>query len=77
MPFIKCCSKHFLKQRVKESARPYSDAILDLILSTVGTNVGNISVDKCLGSSDHSFSKFCIILENLHFSQKVIDNVQR
>ena len=74
MPFIKCCSKYFLKQHVKESTRPNSDAILDLILSTVGTNVKNVSVNECLGSSDHSILNFVLDLPS---SLKVNDTIQR
>ena len=53
-PFLNCCSNHFLKQNVRESTRPNSDAILDLIFTTVGTSISNISVDETFGSSDHS-----------------------
>ena len=65
MTFLNCCSKHFLKQHVKNPTRPKSDAVLDLILSTVGTNISHLSVDDCLGSSDHSIINFTLDLPGL------------
>ena len=60
MPFVKCCEKHYLKQHVKERTRPNSNSLLDLVFSTVGTHVSEISVEESLGSSDHSMMNFCV-----------------
>ena len=60
--FLKCCSKHFLNQHIKESTRPNSNAILDLILSSVGTNISDVSVNECFGLSDHSIINFTLSL---------------
>jgi hypothetical protein len=60
--FLKCCMKHYLRQHVKEPTRPNSNAVLDLVLSTTGTTVSNISINECFGLSDHSIVNFNIIL---------------
>ena len=54
MPFVRCCAKYFLRQHVKQSTRPNSNSILDLIFSTIGTNVCDVEIEECFGSSDHS-----------------------
>lgn len=58
--FLSCVSKNFLKQCVSKSTRPNSGSILDLIFSSLGTNVYNVYVDECFGSSDHSILNFNI-----------------
>ena len=60
MPFIEVCSKFYLRQHIRESTRPNSDSVLDLIFSTIGTKVSDVSVEECLGSSDHSMIKFLV-----------------
>ena len=58
--FLDCCTKHYLKQHVKEVTRPNSGAVLDLISTTVGTNVHSISIEETFGSSDHSLVNFVV-----------------
>ena len=60
MPFVECCAKYYLRQHVRESTRPNSNSVLDLIFSTIGTNVHEVSVEECLGSSDHSVINFLV-----------------
>ena len=57
-PFLKCLSNYFLRQHVTEPTRPNSKSILDLIFTTLGTNISNICVNECFGSSDHSILNF-------------------
>ena len=71
MPFVRCCSEHFLRQHVNESTRPNSNSILDLIFSTIGTNIGEVAVEECFGSSDHSIINFRLKLPS---SYKTFDS---
>ena len=64
LPFLDCCSKFFLQQHVHEPTRLESDTILDLIFTTVGTNLSSICVDECFGSSDHSVLRFDLELSS-------------
>jgi hypothetical protein len=57
-PFLNCLSRNFLKQNVRESTRPNSDSLLDLIFTTIGTNIHELCVDECFGTSDHSMISF-------------------
>ena len=61
-PFLKIFTNYFLKQHVTEPTRPNSNAILDLIFTSNGTNVYDISVEECFGTSDHSIINFKIQL---------------
>ena len=69
--FLNCCTKHYLKQNVRESTRPDSKSILDLIFTTVGTNISSISVDETFGSSDHSILNFVL---NIAYPTNVCNN---
>ena len=60
--FIDFCLNHYLKQHIHVPTRPSSDAILDLIFSTIGTEVRDISINECFGSSDHSIINYNIDL---------------
>ena len=59
-PFVRCISDHFLKQHITEPTRPQSNAILDLVFTTIDTNIQDISITECFGSSDHSIIRFCL-----------------
>lgn len=59
-PFVKCVEKYYLTQHIKEATRPNSGSILDLIFTTIGTNVVNVITEECLGSSDHSMINFLL-----------------
>ena len=62
MPFVQCCTKYFLSQHVNESTRPNSNTLLDLVFSTIGTNIIDVTVEECFGSSDHSIINFAVEL---------------
>ena len=70
-PFLDCLSNSFLKQNVHDSTRPNSHALLDLIFTTTGTNIYDISVDECFGSSDH-----CIITFNIQITSYLVNSNQ-
>ena len=57
-PFLQICTNYYLKQNVNVATRPSSEAILDLIFTTIGTNICSISIDETFGSSDHSVITF-------------------
>ena len=65
LSFLECCEKHFLKQHVTESTRPNSNSLLDIVLSTMVTDVSNVLVEECFGSSDHSIITFLLNSPNL------------
>jgi hypothetical protein len=74
-PLLNCVSKNFLKQCVTKSTRPNSGSILDLIFSSIGTNVYNVNVDECFGSSDHSILNFniqvpCFLASKVHVPKR-------
>lgn len=60
--FIDCCLNYFLIQHIHESTRPTSNSRLDLLFSTLGTKVQNVTLNECFGSSDHSLLNFIIDL---------------
>lgn len=70
MPFINCCEKYYLRQHVKESTRPNSNSVLDLVFSTIGTHISGVSVEECLGSSDHSIINFLVDVPSSYNSVK-------
>lgn len=71
IPFVQCCTKYVLSQHVKESTRPNSNSLLDLIFSTIGTSISEVSVEECFGSSDHSIINFIV---ELPFSNKMANH---
>ena len=64
-PILKCISNHFMKQHITEPTRPCSSAILDLIFTTIDTNIHDISINECFGTSDHSIINFKILLPSI------------
>ena len=65
------CNENFLTQHVCSPTRIVSSAILDLVFSTQGTVVSNLSVNEQFGSSDHSIIQFSINIRS-HFSSKKV-----
>ena len=60
---------------VDVATRPSSEAIPDLIFTTVSTNIRSISIDETFGSSDHSVITFlldvcCTKKDNVNCSLK-------
>ena len=58
--FLNFCQDNFLMQHVNVSTRIASNAILDLVLSTPGTSVSQLSVNEEFGSSDHSIIQLSV-----------------
>ena len=56
--FMTTVDDNFLIQHIKDITRPSSGTILDLLFTSIGTPLNNISVDECLGSSDHATISF-------------------
>jgi hypothetical protein len=58
--FLNFTQENFLTQQVTSITRKSSNAILDLVFSTCGTKINNLSVNEDFGSSDHSIIQFSI-----------------
>ncbi len=56
--FLNFCQEHFLHQNICEPTRRVSGNILDLVLTSVGTGVSNISINEEFASSDHAIIQF-------------------
>jgi hypothetical protein len=56
--FLTFYQDHFLTQYVSCGTRMKSNAILDLIFTTSGTQILDLSVNEELGNSDHSIIQF-------------------
>ena len=56
--FLQFVQANFLQQHVQSITRQSSSAILDLVLSTPGTEITDLSVNEELGTSDHSIIEF-------------------
>ena len=58
--FLNFTQENFLTQHVFSATRKSSDSILDLIFSTYGTLINDLSVNEDFGSSDHSIIQFSV-----------------
>ena len=57
-----------MKQHITEPTRPSSNAVLDLIFTTMNTDIHDISVNECFGSSDHSIINFMLLFPSIAVS---------
>jgi hypothetical protein len=62
--FLNFCQEKFLTQHVLSMTRKMSNSTLDLVFSTYGTQITNLSVNEEFGSSDHSTIQFSIKLKS-------------
>ena len=75
MQFLDYCSVNVLQQHVKEPTRMKSNTILDLIFSTIGTNISELNVEESLGSSDHNVLSFEVLIPSrFNFKGKSLIN---
>ena len=58
--FLNFCQDNFLSQHVVSATRRASNSLLDLVFSTEGTVVNDISVNEEFGTSDHSIIQFSL-----------------
>ena len=70
--FLSFIQENYLIQYVNLPTRRASQAILDLVLSTHGTNVSNLTVNEELSTSDHSIIEFCVPIGVIHKRRKVL-----
>ena len=59
--FLNFVQEHFLTQHVFSATRKSSNSILDLVFSTCGTVINELSVNENFGSSDHSIIQLTLI----------------
>lgn len=52
--FLTFCQENFLTQHITVPTRIASESILDLVLSTQGTEISDLRINEEFGSSDHS-----------------------
>ena len=57
-----------MKQHITEPTRPSSNAVLDLIFTTINTDIHDISVNECFGSSDHPIINFMLLFPSVAVS---------
>lgn len=70
--FLSFCQENFLKQCITEPTRRVSANTLDLVLTTPGTCVRDISVNEEFASSDHAIIQFSLDLHPLNSKRKII-----
>ena len=64
--FLKFCQDCFLTQHVHLPTRKKSNNVLDLVFSTLGTNITDLGIHEEFGSSDHSIIQFAVPITSLH-----------
>ena len=72
--FLNFIQENYLRQHVNLPTRKASQTILDLVLSTQGTDVSELTVNeefRELSTSDHSIIEFCIPIGPTHTRKKV------
>jgi hypothetical protein len=69
--FLSFMQENYLIQHVTSPTRKISKSILDLVLSTQGTEVYNLSVNEELGTSDHSIIEFCVPIRPKYMKKKM------
>ena len=62
--FLNFCHENLLTQHVYVPTRRVSNVVLDLILSTCGTEVSDLTVNEEMSSSDHSVISFAVSAEH-------------
>ena len=62
-PFLNCCTDHYLTKNVRESTRPNSDSLLDIIFLLQKVQIYDVRVEECFGPSDPSILNFTITLQ--------------
>ena len=70
--FLNFCHEKLLTQHVLVPTRRASNAVLDLIFSTYGTEVSNVAVDEEMSSSDHSIINFTVPIKHISNNRKKI-----
>jgi hypothetical protein len=61
-PLVEWVLDNFLTQHVDKPTRPDSQSILDLILSPLNTEISNVCIKECFGSSDHAILIFDVTI---------------
>ena len=69
--FLKYCQENFLRQHVTNPTRITSNSILDLVLSTQGTEIADIKVNEEFGSSDHSIIQLSLNIRSTLFHKSI------
>ena len=69
-PLLTWYLDNFLNQNINFPTRPQSASILDLVFSSMETEVSEISINECFGSSDHAIISFKICFDNFDSDTK-------
>ena len=69
--FLTFCQESFLTQHIVAPTRMVSGSILDLVLSTQGTEITNIIINEEFGSSDHSIIQLSLVTRASFFSKSI------
>ena len=69
--FLYFLQDNFLQQHVRTPTRRASQSILDLVLTTQGTDILNLMVNEEFGSSDHSIIDFVIPTKPIRTKKKI------
>ena len=69
--FLCYLQDNFLRQHVLRPTRHASKAILDLVISSHGTNISNVTVNEEFGSSDHSIIEFSVPIKPTRLKKRI------
>jgi hypothetical protein len=69
--FINYIQENYLEQHVMSPTRKVSNSILDLVLSTQGTDINDLCINEELGTSDHSIIEFCVPIRPKRVKKKI------
>ena len=75
--FLNFTQENFLTQHVLSATRKSSNSILDLVFSTCGTNVTNLSVNEAFGSLDHSIIQLSVKVTISNSNKKSGEGTQK
>lgn len=69
------CLDNFFNQNVTKPTRPQSKTVLDLVFSSVGTCIDNITINECFGKSDHAIVSFSLPSIMPHVKKRISRDV--
>lgn len=69
--FLNFLEENFLRQHINSATRKASDSILDLVLTSPGTDIEDLSINEGLANSDHSIIQFSVNIQPIHTKRKV------
>ena len=68
--FLDFTQDNFLTQHVLSATRKSSNSTLDLVFSTIGTEINYLLVNEDFGSSDHSIIQFSVTINHPLINKK-------